>query len=197
MSIHDVIVTSMHDVIVPLLTALAPFAWPVTVLILVLAFHGSIRRLLGLIKRLKIGDNAVEFGEAPSDRLFPKLDEKSANTEATKQLARPSGPQWQNVGNVFWLGGDLIATAQTTLRGAPKESIRKALAQACHHISELGLAGSAPATELSLLQTELASLPETSLGRDWRITFSARIYDVTRMMDDLLRKQQPGYRPNP
>jgi hypothetical protein len=194
MPLHNVIVMSIHDA-VPLITALALYAWPVTVLILAWRFRNSITQLLGLIRRLKIGENAIEFGDAPSD-LKP-ADEKAAAEGATKLLEQPSGPQWQNVGNVFWLGGDLVATAQTALRGASKEPIRKALAQAYHHISELGLADSPPGKELSLMQTELASLPETSLSRDWRITFSQRIYGVTGMMDKLVREKQPGYRPNP
>jgi hypothetical protein len=193
MSVHDVIVANA----VPLITALAPYSWPVTVLILASLFHGSITQLLGLVRRLKVGENAIEFGDAPSDRLFPDLDDEQPTAKgATNLLEQPSGPQWQNVGDVFWLGGDLIATAQTTLRGAPKETIRKALAQAYHHISELRLADSAPGKELSSMQSELASLTEASLSREWRIGFSARIYRVTEMMDKLLIEKQPGYRPN-
>jgi len=197
MSIHDVIVTSIHDVI-PLITAFASYAWPVTVLILALLFRKPIERRIEQIKRLKIGENAIEFGGALSDRLFLKgADETPTDQESAKQLSPPSGPRWGNVGNVFWLGGDLVATAQSTLRGAPKEIIRQALAQSYHHISELGLPDSTPAKEISLLQSELATLPETALDRAWRGAFAERIYGVTRMMDGLLRKQQPGYRPNP
>jgi hypothetical protein len=197
MSIHEVIITSIHDVI-PLITAFASYAWPVTVLILASLFRKPIARRIEQIKRLKIGENVIEFGGALSDRLFFKgTDEAPAGQETVKQLSSPSGPQWGKVGNVFWLGGDLIATAQSTLRGAPKEIIRQALAQSYHHISELGLPDSPPAKEISLLQSELAILPETALDRAWRGAFAERIYGVTRMMDGLLRKQQPGYRANP
>jgi hypothetical protein len=176
------------------MTALTPYAWPGTVLILAWFFRRQIARLVGQIRRLKIGENAIEFGDAPSD--FIKLaDDETPTGKGVKQLS--AGPQWQNVGNVFWLGGDLMSTAQFTLRGAPKKRILHLLRQARHHISELGLIDTEPAKHLSLLESETERLPEAALDRDWRITFSARIYDVTRMMEVLLRKQQPGYRPNP
>lgn len=101
------------------------------------------------------------------------------------------------MGNVFWLGGDLIAAAQSALRGAPKSMILQALTQSYHHISELGLADSEPAKQISSLKSELTTLPELSLDRIWRSAFAGKIYNITSMMDGLLRKQQPGYRPNP
>ena len=116
-----------------------------------------------------------------------------------KQLsgATPLGVKWENVGNVFWLGGDLIATAQSALRGAPKEAILKALAQARHHISELGLNESTAGKQLSSLKSDTESLPEGALDRAWRSAFAAKIYNVTGLLDLLLREQQSGYRPNP
>jgi hypothetical protein len=186
---------SIDDLIsVRLLTALAPYAWPITVLILARMFRSRIKELI----ELKFGDKvSISFGSASSDRKLEQITRERPERSASKELSTSSGPQWNRVGNVFWLGGDLIATAQTTLRGAPKDSISHALAQAYHHISELGLTDSAPAREISLLQTELASLREASLDRAWRNSFAGRIYGVTDTMDALLRQQQPGYRPNP
>jgi hypothetical protein len=185
---------SVDDLIsVRLLTALAPYAWPITVLILASMFRSRIKELI----ELKFGDKvSISFGSASSDRKLEQITRERPERSASKELSPSSGPQWSRVGNVFWLGGDLIATAQTSLRGAPKGSIRHALAQAHHHISELGLAESDPAREISLLQTELASLPETSLDRAWRDSFAGKIYRITGKMDVLLREQQPGYRPN-
>jgi hypothetical protein len=150
------------------------------------------------IKRVQIGNNVVEFGQAESDRLFFKLaDEAPTGKETAKQLSAPSGPKWENVGNLFWLGGDLISTAQFALRGAPRKRILYLLTQAYHHISELGLAESEAAKQLALLKSETANLPDSALDRDWRIAFSAKVYKVTGMIDRLLREKQPGYRPNP
>jgi hypothetical protein len=98
---------------------------------------------------------------------------------------------------VFWLGGDLIWTGQSALRGAPKQKILHGLTQAYHHISELGLAGSEPAKQISMLKSETTNLPETSLDRTWRATFSEKIYGITRMINALLVDQYPAFRPKP
>lgn len=180
--------------LIPLITALAPYSWPFTVLILAWAFHNRIKE----ITEAKLGDKLyVKWGDVPSDR---KLDQALGETpphSATKQLGVRSGAKWENVGNLFWLGGDLIWTAQSSLRGAPKEKILHGLKQSYHHICELGLAESAPAKQLLLLKSETASLPETALDRAWRSTFSEKIYDVTRTVNNLLGEQQSGFRPNP
>jgi hypothetical protein len=182
--------------VIQLITALAPYGWPVTVLILSWAFRNRIKE----ITEAKFGDKLwFKWGQASSDRELEKLEKATGEAlprPTTKQLNGPRA-KWENVGNVFWLGGDLIATAQSALRGAPKEIIVNALTQAYHHISELGLADSAPGKQLSSLKSETASLPESALDRAWRSAFTAKIYDVTRLLDALLREQQPGYRSNP
>jgi hypothetical protein len=189
---------SIHDVI-QLITAFASYVWPVTVLILACAFHRPIERLIERINRLKVGENAIEFGSVPSDRLFLKLvDEMPTAKEVTKkQLTAPSSAKWENVGNVFWLGGDLIWTAQSALRGAPRDRILHALRQSYHHISELGLAESAAGKQLASMKSDTENLAEADLDRAWRSSFSEKLYGVTRRINDLLLEQQPGFRPDP
>jgi hypothetical protein len=142
----------------------------------------------------------VRWGQVPSDLKSDKaigVTLPHPATAATKQLSAPSDVKLENVANLYWLGSDLDWTAQTALRGAPKERILHGLTQSYHHISELRLAESPPGKQLSLLKSETASLPETALDRAWRGAFSEKIYDLTRMIDSILRDQQPGYRPSP
>lgn len=188
---------SIHDLI-PLITALAPYSWPVTIGALALLFRSRIKDIVELKLGEKFYAKLVPYGGVPSDLVSadPTIDERHPRP-ATKQLDAPPGPQWANVGNVFWLGGDLIWTAQFALRGAPKEKILHGLTQSYHHISELGLAGSEPAKQLSSLKSETSNLPETRLDRAWRATFSEKIYGVTRMINGLLVAQQPRFRSNP
>jgi len=185
---------SIHDLI-PLITALAPYSWPVTIGLLVLLFRSRIKDII----ELKFGDKFyakfVGFGQVPSDLESDPTE--TLSRPATKQLCAPSGAKWENVGNLFWLGGDLIWTGQAALRGAPKARILHGLTQSYHHISELGLADCAPAKQLSLLKSETASLPEVALDREWRSAFSEKIYGITSMINGLLGGQQPGFRPNP
>jgi len=143
----------------------------------------------------KFSDNFFKWGQVPSD--FKSEPAETPARPASKQPSVPSGAKWENVANLFWLGSDLDWTAQTALRGAPKERILHGLTQCYHHISDLGLAESAPANRLSLLKSETASLPETTLDREWRSTFSENIYAVIRTIDALLGGQQPWFRPGP
>ena len=180
--------------LIPLIAASAPYSWPITVLILAWAFHNRIKE----VTEAKFGDKlSIKWGDVPSDRKLEQATGEPLSRSANNQLSVPSGPKWENVGNLFWLGGDLIWTAQSALRGAPKDKILHGLRQSYHHISELGLRESAPAKQLSFLKSETVNLPEASLDRVWRSNFSEKVYDVTRMVNGLLEKQQPGFRPDP
>src|ERR1019366_8651925 len=184
---------SIHDFI-SLITAMAPYSWPFTVLILAWSFRNRVKE----ITEAKLGDKLyVRWGQVPSDLRSEQPIGETLSRPATKQLSAPSGVKWENVGNLFWLGNDLVWTAQTALRGAPKQTMLQGLTQSYHHISELGLTDSAPAKQLFLLKSETENLPETALDRAWRSGFSAKIYGGASMIDGLPRAQQPGYRPNP
>ena len=41
------------------------------------------------------------------------------------QVIAPSDAKWDNVADLFWLGSELDWTAQTVLRGAPKDFVRQ------------------------------------------------------------------------
>jgi hypothetical protein len=43
-------------------------------------------------------------------------------------------------GSLYWLGHDLMWTADTLLRGGPREQVLRGLDQALHHLSEVGFA---------------------------------------------------------
>ena len=184
---------SIHDFI-PLITAIVT-SWPIAVLILAWLF----RRRIKDIAEFKFGDkfSARFFGYGQHLSDFEPDAIGILPPRASKQLSEPDSTKWGNVADVFWLGGDLISTAQLTLRGAPKKRILYLLTQSYHHISELGLAEYPAGEELASLKSETESRSESALDRNWRSAFSERIYGVTRLMDLLLRERQPGYRPTP
>jgi hypothetical protein len=194
MCFQDAVIKSAHDV-VPLVTAFSSYAWPVTVLILAFFFRTPIEGLIARINRVKVGDNAVEFGAGTFDKK--DIDFGRAPVERVNQLNALPEPKWERVLSIFWIGGDLLAAAQFTLRGAPKKRILHFLTQAHHHISEVGLAETDAGRYLALLKSEVESRSEDALTRDWRNDFSARIYDETRMMETILRVKQPDFRPSP
>ena len=184
------VITVVRDFI-PLATS-----WPVIVLILALWFQRQIKDLIASVYEAKIGSSVfVKFWQFRGDARGP--DARAIETLPTKQISAPSSVKLENVANAFWLGNDLDWTAQTALRGAPKERIVHGLKQCYHHISELGLVESAPAKQLSSLKSEVEILPESALDRQWRNTFAEKIYVVIRTISDVLIGHQPGFRHGP
>jgi len=187
---------SIHDLI-SLITVLVN-SWPLAALILGFVFR---RRINDLIE-LKISDKfyakfrVVPFGQDQFDLINP-VNGQALPRPTIKQLGVPSGVKWENVADLFWLGADLIWTGQLALRGAPQKRILRGLTQSYHHISELGLAEHAAGKQLASMKSATENRSEADLSREWRSNFSGQIWDVTRILDKLVRGQQPGYRPEP
>jgi hypothetical protein len=187
----------IHDLI-PLLTALIPLlaalVWPFTILILVYHFREGIKNLIPSVREAKIGDVFLKFGQAdldvPTKKGLPHIS-------LPKQIIASPTAKWQNVANLFWLGNDLEWTAQTVLRGAPKDRILHGLTQCLHHTSELGLPDSAPGQQLFALRSQVESWPETAMDRQWRNAFSEQIYSVIKEFSDLMKQHQPNFLPGP
>jgi hypothetical protein len=116
---------------------------------------------------------------------------------AAKQIGAPPDIRWENVANLFWLGSDLDSTMRTARSGVPKERILNGLTQSLHHLSELGLADSAPGKLLSSLKSQAESTPEASLSQQWRNDFAGKLSQVIHSVSEIARSQQPGFRPDP
>jgi hypothetical protein len=92
---------SVRDLI-PLITALAPYSWPVTIGLLALLFRTRIKNIVELKLGEKFYAKFVPYGGVPSDDLMSQAIGEGQPSPATKQLSAPSGgANWANVGNVF------------------------------------------------------------------------------------------------
>ena len=78
-----------------------------------------------------------------------------------------------------------------------KERIFHGLRQCDHHSSELGLADRAPGKQVSALKSQVESLPEAALDRQWRNDFVEKMYSVIKGFDSLVKQRQPNFRPGP
>lgn len=190
----------MHEWI-PLFTALV---WPATVLVFAIWFRAEIHELLQSLTEAKIGSNVFKFGQALTDlvdfnvRKGRSEDSTAPTTRTTPKLTTTSSVvRLDKPTNLFWLGNDLEWTAQTVLRGAPKDGILHGLTQACFHISELGLQDSLPGKHLLALSSEVESLSEAGLERQWRNNFAEKLYSVTSEIENLLKGEQPDFRAGP
>ena len=133
------------------------------------------------------------------ETFFESLPNQSIGAPQQNSPSGHSGgsrARWENVGNVFWLCGDLVGAAEMAHRD-PKPKVVHALEQAHHHISELGLAESSPAKQIFSLKSEIANLSDTAFDEARRTAFRKQIYGITGAITAMLREQQPTFRPNP
>ena len=183
---------------VPLLIALI---WPITILVILCWFREGIRGLIRSVAEAKIGDSVVfKFWQAKSDLLsierLPNVDTPTASG-TPKQISAPSDGKWDKVADLFWLGSDLDWTAQTVLRGAPKERIVHGLTQSYHHCSQLGLSNTVPGKQLASLKSQVEGMQDSALGREWRANFVEQLYAVINGFSGLARERQADFRPSP
>ena len=181
--------TTLRDFIPLMIASL----WPFTILFLVLWFQKEIKTRIKSMTRAQFLNNVFEFD--PNG-----IDDRERNiltSVEVKQTSTPSTAKWENVADLFWLGNDLEWTVQTLLRGAPKERIFHGLRQCDHHSSQLGLADSAPGKQVAELKSQVDSLPEAALDRQWRNDFVEKMYLVIKGFHSLVRQSQPNFRPGP
>ena len=178
--------------LIPLLTPFVPLLialiWPITILVILCWFREGIRGLIRLV------------AEAKSDLLsierLPNVDTPTASG-TPKQISAPSDGKWDKVADLFWLGSDLDWTAQTVLRGAPKERIAHGLTQSYHHCSQLGLSNTAPGKQLASLKSQVEGMQDSALEREWRANFVEQLYAVINGFSGLARERQADFRPSP
>ena len=182
--------------IVPFVPLLTGLIWPTAILIILWWFGGEIRRLVKSLAEAKIGDSLVfKFWQAKTD--LKSVEPMPSVAVEPKQITAPPEANWEKVADLFWLGSDLDWTAQTVLRGAPRERIIHGLTQSCHHGSQCGLSNTLPGRKLASLKSQVESMQEAALDRDWRANFVEQIYGVIRGFSELARERQPDFRPSP
>jgi hypothetical protein len=202
-------------------------AWPLLVLAVILVFRKEIRALFRRIQNAKLpgGTEAtfLEYGEVPFDKpTRPSITERKSLADITNL----DSIKWQNTGNIFWLGHDLVWTIDTLLRGGPKETIVHGLRQAYHHAESLQLNSyryerlplrktynqSIPQAGTNYAQTDLSETLTERLLRlcieaenssenywdnDTRNNYVQQIGELIDFCGRLAELRQPDYKPHP
>jgi hypothetical protein len=163
-------------------------AWPLTLLVIVGFFRRKLSGLIESVTEARIGSNVLTFGQAKSDKSDRALPE---TIQAVNTRNSTESPRWENAGNLFWLGHDLMWTMQMALRGAPKDRILHGLKQSNYQLTHLGVNGAA--NQLRQIISQLDSLAESQLDREWRGKFSDQISSVIDRIGGLAAMHQPDF----
>lgn len=179
------------DVLARCLTALAPYVWPAVVVFLILYFRKPIRDRLEAVRELDWKNKVVRFGDEKTDFSVKSLPAASSERSVPAGEKSASVAKWNNTGNVYWLGHDLIWTSQVALRAAPKSELLRGLRQAQYHLTHLGLA--AEDVKLTSIIDEVEKTDEAAMTVDWRKTFSAKVARFVSEVGTLAARNQPDF----
>jgi hypothetical protein len=92
-----------------------------------------------------------------------RFDNRALQTDAPEKSAEPPGSLNKSAtGSLYWLGHDLMWTADALLRQAPSENVLVGLDQAQHHLVQVGLGESQIAREILGLRELIEPAKELS-----------------------------------
>jgi hypothetical protein len=136
-------------------------AWPAALIVLVAILRKELKAAIPRLESAKLPGGAEfklsKFGESKVDQI-----EQSAPAPQPDVSDLTKG-QWKNVGNIYFLGTDLMWTVDAILRSAPKNKIVHGYRQSHHHLKEVGIENTSYGDQLSRLRQEA----EKSLESDW------------------------------
>ncbi len=98
----------------------------------------------------------LAYGRAAFDQQFSHAPSAEKIMSVMGSLKRDS------TGSLYWLGHDLMWTADTLLRQGPTEHVLIGLEQALHHLAQVGLKDTSVENELQLLRAQIQLAKELS-----------------------------------
>jgi len=111
----------------------------------------------------------IRYGQAGIDNQTP----------AQKTAAPPVGSlNTRAIGSIYWLGHDLMWTADVLLRKGPPEEVLVGLAQARHHLFQVGLDGTPIGDELLALGKLIQESGELSFSSSVRDKYASQLGSI-------------------
>lgn len=167
--------------------------WPLTTIIVICCMAVFLRReLRSLLPRMVSarlpGGTELSFGNAEVDKN--SQTHKPINAEEASQSV-----SWRKVGNLYWLGHDLMWSIDVTLREAPGSDILYGIRQCMHHATELGL--SVLATRLGRLYSTITRFDMNRLTIQEREQISLELRRITDQFGAIAEAADPTFRGRP
>jgi len=122
----------------------------------------------------------LAYGRASFDEPNPR-----ARHSVGAQRATPSSIKTSATGSLYWLGHDLMWTADTLLRGGPRDQVVIGLDQAFHHLQQVGLGRTPVAADVRHLldRTRQSIELPTSLRDEYASRLGALIDRIGEMAE--------------
>jgi hypothetical protein len=111
----------------------------------------------------------IPYGQAGIDNQMPV--QKTAAPSIGSLVTSATG-------NFYWLGHDLMWTADILLRKGPTKEVLVGLAQAQHHLVQIGLGGTPIDTELRALSELIQQSEELSLSPTVRDKYASQLGSI-------------------
>ena len=164
-----------------LIALLEIITWPTVVIIVVFVLKDDLISLLEKIKSANFRDLTVEFGKAEVDK--PTLEKKTPNTTS-------STPDFKagNIGNIYWLGHDVMWTIDVLLRNGSKDAIEHGIRQCLHHANEAGF----PISKLNKLQEIVEDSLEMELTTSKRQEIANELLKTSNQLGEPVGSRQSG-----
>jgi len=179
-------------------------AVPVVVLVFMVLLRDEIRKRLKQIEITYLGGKLVMgFGDASIDRPDQQRSlELKAESVAKAEQAKADSIKWDNSGNLFWVGHDLMLLIDKLLRGFPKDDILLTLQQCLHHVRELGFGKDHPIeSKLNELLARADRTPSEDWTRELRDYYATELDPLKGALGDLASASQERrygvYNPGP
>jgi len=168
----------------------AELAWPAVVLVSVTVFLFLFRQQIGTritaVRKVALGkDRVFDFGEAGVDN--PERPIKLPTVQVRDRI------NWQNTGNLYWIGHDLMWTMQMCLRGAPAARILYGIKHSLYHLRSLNLMTTEIGHFASTLLGEAQPLPDEKWDREARARFANKIELLINAVGKLAGGNQPDF----
>lgn len=119
------------------------------------------------------------------------FDNRSPIAEAPQPASEP--PMKNASGNSFWLGHDLMWTADVLLRHGPSKEILIGLDQARHHLEQVGLGRNKISTELSALSESIQTSDESSLTPEIRDQYASQLGSIIDRLGMMAERSQVNF----
>lgn len=164
-------------------------AWPLTVAGLVVGFRPQLGVLLERLVSAKLpGGTEVLFGRSQADQQAAKANLLEKDTPETRI-------DLQKVGNLYWLGHDVMWSIDVLLRGGQRADILHGLRQSKHHATEIGL--SVWAERLGNLYRAVTETRESELTIARRDQISGELRRISDQIGAIAEANQGGFRSSP